>query len=334
MKFKHLINTLDYHHGQASRTIISGYPPILGKTMKEKASYYDKHLAWIHRSLIREPRGHANMLGSILTEPVTPEASIGVLYLHANGQFEMCGDSAFATAFAVLENGIVEPVEPITEFGMDTVAGLVKVKAMVNDGIVSQVSIENVPVFYINDYPITLSSGKKLTIEVAYGGLYYAFVDSHQVGLVLTPENSGSFIKLGMEIINIANNTLNIHQANQDETIKIDLTTFYDKQTDHKSDYKVCNIYPPGRMGRTPSGTGLSAHMALRFHKGQLKLNQDFVQKSIVGTIFTGKIIAQEKHNRLVPIISTKSYLMGINQFIIDPDDPFKEGFMFNNDQL
>jgi proline racemase len=335
MKFKHLINTLDYHHGQASRTIVSGYPPILGKTMKEKAAYYDKHLAWIHRSLIREPRGHANMLGSILTEPVTPEAAIGVLYLHANGQFEMCGDSAFATAFAVLENGIVEPVETLTEFGMDTVAGLVKVKAMVHNGTVNQVSIENVPAFYINDYQIKLSSGAQITIEIAYGGLYYAFVDSSQVGLALTPKNSDSFIKLGMEIINLANSSLNVYRKNKNERIKIDLTTFYNKREDQRSDYKVCNIYPPGRMGRTPSGTGLSAHLAIRYHKDQLKLYQNFVQESIVGTTFTGKVIAEDRHDGLVsytPIISTKSYLMGINQFIIDPDDPFKEGFAFNDD--
>ena len=333
MKFKHLINTLDYHHGQASRTIISGYPPILGNTMKDKAAYYDKHLAWVHRSLIREPRGHANMLGSILTEPVTPDAAIGVLYLHGNGQFEMCGDSAFATAFAVLENGIVEPVEPLTEFGMDTVAGLIKVKADVRNGDINLVSIENVPAFYINDYQITLSSGTQVTLEVAFGGLYYAFVDCSQIGFPLKPENANKLIKLGMEIINLANTSLNIRQEHMAEKVKINLTTFYEKLEDKKSDYLVCNIYPPGRMGRTPSGTGLSAHLAIRYHKKQLKLNQKFIQKSIVGTTFTGKIVDEEKkHDQrfYLPVISTKSFLMGINQFIIDPDDPFHEGFELN----
>ncbi len=333
MQFKHLINTLDYHHGQASRTIISGYPPILGKTMKEKAAYYDKHLSWIHRSLIREPRGHANMLGSILTEPVTSDAVIGVLYLHGDGQFEMCGDSAFATAFAVLENGIVEPVEPVTEFSMDTVAGLVNVKATVQNGNVNQVSIENVPAFYIDDYQITLSSGTQVTLEVAYGGLYYAFVDCNQIEFSLQPENAGHLIKLGVEIINLANTSLDFHQKQSAEKVKINLATFYEKLENGKSDYKVCNIYPPGRMGRTPSGTGLSAHLAIRCHKGQLKLHQDFIQKSIVGTTFSGKLTGKSKKQDQIsylPVISTKSYLMGINQFIIDDDDPFQEGFEFN----
>lgn len=90
MKFKHLITTMDYHHGQASRTIIAGYPPILGRTMVKKSRYYDDHLSWVHRSLIREPRGHANMLGSILTEPVSPEAAFGVLFLHAEGHSLRC----------------------------------------------------------------------------------------------------------------------------------------------------------------------------------------------------------------------------------------------------
>lgn len=295
MKFKHLINTLDYHHGQASRTVISGYPPILGSTMKDKSAYYDTHLSWIHRSLIREPRGHANMLGSILTEPVSPEAVIGVLYLHAEGQFDMCGDSAFATAFAVLENGIVETVEPLTEFSMDTVAGLVRVKAEVQKGCVSKVTFENVPAFYVDDYQVTLPSGIQLTLEVAYGGLYYAFVDSKLTGIPLKPENSGHFIKLGMEIINHANSTLDLTQNYLPHDASINLVTFYEKQEDQRSDYQVCNIYPPGRMGRTPSGTGLSAHLALRCHKDQLKLHQDFIQKSIVGTTFTGRLIGEKK---------------------------------------
>ncbi|MCD4677637.1 MAG: proline racemase family protein [Desulfobacula sp.] len=334
MKFKHLINTLDYHHGQASRTIISGYPPILGSTMKKKAAYYDKHLAWIHRSLIREPRGHANMLGSILTEPVSPEAAIGVLYLHAEGQFEMCGDSAFATAYAVLENGIVEPVEPLTEFAMDTVAGLVRVKAEVRDGSVNQVTIENVPAFYVEDYQTTLSTGTLVTLEIAYGGLYYALVDSNFIGISLKPKNAGRLIKLGMEIIGLANDTLNIRHNYPPYDININLVTFYEKLETQKSNYLVCNIYPPGRMGRTPSGTGLSAHLALRCHKGQLKLHQDFIQKSIVGTTFTGKLTGKSKKEGLVsyiPAISTRSYLMGINQYIIDPDDPFKEGFVLDD---
>lgn len=334
MKFKHLINTLDYHHGQASRTIISGYPPILGNTMKKKAAYYDKHLSWIHRSLLREPRGHANMLGSILTEPVSAEAAIGVLYLHAEGQFEMCGDSAFATAYAVLENGMVEPVEPLTEFAMDTVAGIVRVKAEVRDGCVNQVTIENVPAFYVKDYQTTLSAGTPVTLEVAYGGLYYAFVDSSQIGIALEPENAGRLIKLGMEIIGLANDTLNIRKNHPPQNVTINLVTFYEKLETLKSDYLVCNVYPPGRMGRTPSGTGLSAHIALRCHKGQLKLHQDFIQESIVGTTFTGRLTGENKKEGLVsyiPTITTKSYLMGINQFIIDPDDPFKEGFVLND---
>jgi len=246
----------------------------------------------------------------------------------------MCGDSAFATAYAVLENGMVEPVEPLTEFAMDTVAGIVRVKAEVRDGCVNQVTIENVPAFYVKDYQTTLSAGTPVTLEVAYGGLYYAFVDSSQIGIALEPENAGRLIKLGMEIIGLANDTLNIRKNHPPQNVTINLVTFYEKLETLKSDYLVCNVYPPGRMGRTPSGTGLSAHIALRCHKGQLKLHQDFIQESIVGTTFTGRLTGENKKEGLVsyiPTITTKSYLMGINQFIIDPDDPFKEGFVLND---
>lgn len=334
MKFKHLIHTLDYHHGQASRTIIAGYPPILGATMKEKAAYYDRHLAWIHQSLIREPRGHANMLGSILTEPVSPEAAVGVLYLHGDGRFDMCGDSAFATAFAVLENGMVTPREPVTEFAMDTEAGLVRVKADIRGGTVQRVTLENVPSFYIGDFSILLSDKRPLVLEVAYGGLYYAFVDAGQMGLSLTPDKSAQFIRLGMEILGLAETVLDIRHPHLHRKISLNLVSFYEKPDGETGVCQVCNIYPPGRMGRTPSGTGLSAHLALRCHKGRLTPGHDFIQKSIIGTTFTGRVIGTTQTEGLVsyiPAISTKSYLMGIHQFVLDPDDPFQEGFILEN---
>ncbi len=331
MQFRHLIHTLDYHHGQASRTIMSGYPPIPGRTMAEKAAFYDRHLSWIHRSLIREPRGHANMLGSIITEPVSPEAVVGVLYLHAEGQFEMCGDSAFATAHAVLENGMVPTTEPWTDFAMDTVAGPVRVRAGVENGKVLQVSIENVPAFYLGDRSLRLPNKKALTLEIAYGGLYYAFVDAGTAGLPLVLENGRALIGLGMEIIQKANADPDIRTMDPSRETAIQLVTFYEPLTDGTADYRVCNIYPPGRMGRTPSGTGLSAHMALRRHKKTLALHQDLIQKSMVGTTFTGRLTDsrdRDGHVCYTPVISAKSYLMGIHQFVIDPDDPFKEGFM------
>lgn len=324
---------MDYHHGQASRTIIAGYPPILGRTMAEKSGYYDEHLSWIHRSLIREPRGHANMLGSILTEPVSREASLGVLYLHAEGQFAMCGDSAFATAFAVLENGMVEPSAPVTEFAMDTVAGLVRVRAYVNQGVISRITLENVPSFYIGDYKIKIASGTPINIEVAYGGLNFAFVDSRQLGLSLAPENGKRIIQLGVEVLEKINVTVKFPYPHQEKDPTIHLVSFYTKNDSKENYYHVANVYPPGRMGRTPSGTGISSHMALRHHKDELRLDQDFIQESIIGTTFTGRLIDEIKKGQcmtVIPEITTKSYLMGIHQFVIDSEDPFREGFMLN----
>jgi proline racemase len=335
MKFRHLITTMDYHHGQASRTIIAGYPPILGLTMVGKARYYNEHLSWVHHSLIREPRGHANMLGSILTEPVSPEAAFGVLFLHAEGQFTMCGDSAFATAFAVLENGMVEPSIPVTEFGMDTVAGLVRVKAQIDQGVVTRVTLENVPSFYVGDYKIGIDQKTSVTIEVAYGGLYFAFIDSQQLGLMLAPENGKRIITLGMEILEKANTGLKIQYPYEELEQRIHLVTFYSKSSNKENHYRVANVYPPGRMGRTPSGTGISAHMALRYYKKELLLNRNFFQESIVGTAFTAKLTSESKKGSIlfvIPEITTKSYLMGIHQFIIDPEDPFKEGFVINDE--
>lgn len=131
-------------------------------------------------------------------------------------------------------------------------------------------------------------------------------------------------------MLEMANTRLKIQNPYEEQN-RIHLVTFYSKNCSKENHYRVANVYRPGRMGRTPSGTSISAHMAIRFHKKELLFNRDFIHESIVGTTFTGKLIGEIKechHWAVIPEITAKSYLMGIHQFIIDPDDPFREGFV------
>jgi proline racemase len=170
------IYAIDHHHGQASRTTLSGYPTIHGATMPDKANYYLENLSWLHESLMREPRGHKNMLGSILTAPVNEGSEFGVLFQHAFGLFPSCGDSTFATAFAALETGLVTPVEPITRFKLDTVLGPLKIEADVSDGIVSEVRFENVPSYEVGRIHLKVPGLGDIDLDVAFGGHYHGFV--------------------------------------------------------------------------------------------------------------------------------------------------------------
>ena len=328
MKFKHLITTLDYHHGQASRTIISGYPPIPGRTMAEKSDFFDTHLAWLGHCLCREPRGHANMLGSIITEPVNTGSKLGVLFLHPNGQFAMCGDSTIATAFAALESGIVTPVEPETTFDMDTPAGVIRVKAKVKNGVVEYVSYLNVPSFHLEDRQVHIANIGDLVVNICYGGLFYGLVDVDQIGLSIQTGSGPRLLELGTYILK---------SMRQDESNRlapaetgITLATFFEMIGDKPLTFRVANIYLPGILGRTPSGTGMSALMALQHAKGVLNVREPFIQESILGLRWEGAITDIDKNETqvtIVPEIRAKSYLMGFHQFVIDSDDPFQQGF-------
>ena len=329
MKFDRLITTLDYHHGQASRTIMSGYPPILGATMAEKARYYDDHLAWIHESLLREPRGHAGMLGSILTDPVDAESAVGVIFLHPQGQFEMCGDSTFATAFAVLESGIVTPTEPETRFTIDTVAGPVDITAQVEGGVVQHVAMTNVPSFYLGRVVHDIEGVGEVTIDVAYGGNQYAILDAQAIGLTASLEHSERIIRTGMKILD-GDQAILSSLADDRSKGQIDLVAFSEDVAGQDHTYRVAIVYRPGLMPRSPSGTGMSSQLALRYFTGDLALNEPAVQHGVLGTSFSGRVVEEVESDgkpAIITEIGAKSHLMGIHQFVIADDDPFRHGF-------
>ena len=166
---KKLIHAIDHHHGQANRTVLSGYPSIRGATMRDKEAYYLANMSWIHECLCREPRGHSAMLGSIVTDPVSPTSALGVLFLHANGLYDGCGDSTFGTAAAAVETGVVAAVEPVTRFTMDTVMGPLAIEVDVAGGIVSQVRYENLPSYHITQFALDLEGWGKVAVATAQG---------------------------------------------------------------------------------------------------------------------------------------------------------------------
>lgn len=331
MHIKNQLTTIDHHHGQASRTVVAGYPTIRGATMREKAHYYLENLSWIHESLIREPRGHRNMLGSIMTEPVSEQSAFGLLFLHANGLFDGCGDSTFCAAAAAVETGRVEVAEPVTRFSIDTVNGPLHVEVDIEDGIVSEVRFQNIPSYVAGQVDITHPDIGNVTVDIAFGGNYFGFMDGSRFGLTIDSINEKKIISHANSLWAALNDgalPLDVHTGT---TSKIELFTFVQKIGENH--YKVANVYKPGRMGRTPSGTGTSAHIALRYAKGEVDHSKPFVQESTLGLFFTAtaKPHALPTGNAVLPTIGTKSYLMGVHQFYIDPKDPYARGLMLED---
>lgn len=332
---RNIITCVDHHHGQASRTIVSGYPAIRGTTMREKVDYYAANMSWLHESMLREPRGHRNMLGAVLTDPVSENAAFGVIFLHPSGMFDGCGDSTFATASALIELGMVAASEPVTRFVLDTVLGPLAIEADVTNGVVREVRFQNVPSYHVGDIEIALSDGRTIGIEVSFGGLFYGFIDATSAGIELSQASEGLIVSTAQALWKNIGETTVLTDPASEKAAPIDLFTFVSREKqDHGSNYLAANVYRPGRMGRTPSGTGSSAHLALRVAKGIHNPDQPFVQRSLLGTRFTGtatRSVLPNGHPCVIPSIGAKSYMMGISQFVIDPADSFAHGFIFES---
>lgn len=334
MKLKNQIFAIDHHHGQASRTVLSGFPFIRGDTMRDKAAYYLENMSWVHESLIREPRGHRNMLGSIVTAPVAPGSAFGALFLHAYGLFDGCGDSTFSTAAAAIETGMVEPVEPQTRFAIDTVLGPLQIEADVTNGEITEVRFENVPSYHVGDVTIDVPELGPVTIQMAFGGLYFGFIDAASIGLEVAASAERDIILAAQKIFAAIGDSFDMTDRQNGQPVPLDLITFVKKDAEPANSYTVANVYKPGRMGRTPSGTGTSAHIALRSALGEYTPGERFIQRSIVGTHFTGTAVACDLPaggQGVRPVIGTKSYMMAISQFVIDPADSFGRGFVLES---
>jgi proline racemase len=330
MEIAKLITALDYHHGQASRTVISGYPPILGRDMREKSMFFEKKMSWLRKSLCREPRGHVNMLGTIITDPTGPNSTVGMLFFSAERQYDMCGDCLLCAVHALLESGMISKKERNTKFLVDTPAGPVRIKARIKNSTVERAAFENVPSFHYASTNLELNKRSPIKIEIAYGGLFFAFADARDLNLDLDPENSSMIIKSALEIKAALNASITIKHPEQSAPSEIALVTFYNREKKNPLTYRVANVYSPGIMGRTPSGTGTSAFMSVLENRGELDLEQPYIQESIIGTHFKGRLLSRlpvGEMNAFIPEISAKSYLMGIHHFVLNNDDPFREGF-------
>lgn len=272
------------------------------------------------------------MLGSIVTEPVTPEASFGVIFLHPSGMFDGCGDSTFATAAAAIETGLVPAQEPVTRFTIDSVLGPLQIEAEVQGGVVREVRFGNVPSYRVGAIEAALPDGRPVRIDVAFGGLYYGFIDATALGLSLTAETEADVVAIARGLWNRFDEGLELLDEETGTPARLDLFTFVErKPAEHGCHYLVANVYRPGSMGRTPSGTGSSAHMALRAAEGVIAPGEPFVQESVLGMSFRGRFTPCELASGragIHPVVGTKSYMMNIGQFVIDPEDPFARGFI------
>jgi proline racemase len=336
MRFGKLIIAVDSHTmGEPTRVVVGGIPHIPGKTMAEKKEYLEKNMDHIRTALMYEPRGHRDMFGSIITAPVNQEADFGIIFMDGGGYLNMCGHGSIGAVTVAIETGMVKAVTPVTHVKLDTPAGLVEARAKVEDNVVKSVTVRNVPAFlYEADVKIDVPELGQITTDIAFGGSFFAIVDAKQLGIKIEPSNVDDLIKAGMAIKRAANKQIKVQHPEKEHIKTIDLVEIYDDTENPNAHLKNVVIFGDGQADRSPCGTGTCAKMATLYAKGKLDLGQDFLYESIIGTVFKGRLIGATKvgpFDAVIPEITGNAYITGFNQFVIDPDDPVKYGFLLGS---
>jgi len=298
--------------------------------MQQKKEFLQKNLDNIRLTLMQEPRGHKDMFGAVITEPVNKEADLGVIFMDGGGYLNMCGHGSIGVVTAVIETGMISAVEPTTNVVIDTPAGTIKAKANVKNGKVESVSIINVESFFDKEVTIDLPNIGKISVDIAFGGSYFALVDADKLKQKIQPRNVNILIELGLLIRKIVNEKIDVEHPIHEHINTVDLVEIYERPSEDNPNYKNVVIFGQGQADRSPCGTGTSAKLATLFHKGEIKIGEDFVCESILGTKFFGKIVdtkQNKKYNGIMPEITASAYITGFNHFVVDEKDPLKDGF-------
>ena len=331
MKFSRMITGIDSHTmGEPTRIITGGIPAIPGATMAEKKQYLVDHMDYIRTALMNEPRGHRDMFGSIITAPCNSEADFGIIFMDGGGYLNMCGHGSIGAVTAAIETGMVKAQEPTTTVKMDTPAGLVTATAKVEGGLVSEVSIVNVPSFLLKKCTVDVPDLGPLELELSFGGSFFALVDARKLGVGVVPQNINKLVDMGLRIRECVNTQMDISHPELKHITTCDLVEFYDNPSHPDADYKNVVVFGQGQADRSPCGTGTSAKMAALFARGELG-KETFTYESIIGTLFKGRILDTTRvgeYEAIIPEITGAAFITGFASFVIDERDPVKHGFV------
>lgn len=329
------ITTCDVHTaGEPLRIITGGWPRFRGKSLLAKRLYLEEHHDFLRKAILWEPRGHANMYGCILTEKERPDSDFGVLFLHNQGYGTMCGHGIIGLVTYVLETGVIKAKGDHPVLKIDTAAGQVRAQAFLKGGRVNRVSFQNVPSFvYRLDQEINIPGFGRISVDIAYGGAFYAFCRAEDLKASLLPDSSNRLIDLGMRVKKAVMNTLPIrHPFEKKLSFLFGTIIIGSAHARSHHSRNVC-IFADGEVDRSPTGTGVSARAALLYARGEIRRGEVFVVESILGTCFKGcvkEVTSFGPYPAVIPEITGCAFITGRNELLISPDDPLKDGFFLH----
>jgi trans-L-3-hydroxyproline dehydratase len=327
------ITAIDAHTGgEPFRVITGGFPELSGDSILARRRWVKERFDHLRTALMWEPRGHADMYGCIVTPPVTPAADIGVLFMHNEGYSTMCGHGIIAITKVVLETGLLPMKAPETTVRIDSPAGLITARAQVAQGEVKSVRFQNVPSFVLAmDETVDVPGLGRVRYDIAFGGAFYAYVDAADVNVRCIPDDFRPLIERGMAIKRAV-------MANRDipHPFEPDLGFLYGTifvgppQGADAHSRNVC-IFAEGEVDRSPTGTGVSGRLAIHHARGEVGVDERIVVESIIGSRFSGRVLETTtfgNHPAVIPEVEGAAHICGRQEFLVDPTDPFRDGFI------
>lgn len=316
--------------------IVGGVPPPPGETLWEQS----RHIArdgTLRDFLLHEPRGGVYGHVNLLVPAVSPQADIGWIIMEPEDTPPMSGSNAMCVATVMIETGLVEMREPFTDLVIEAPAGLVRVRAVCRDGRVRHVTVTNVPSFADRlDADLEVAGMGTLRVDTAFGGDSFVIVDPAAVGLEVVPDQARDLVEAGRRITRAANEQLGFTHPQMPEWSHVSFTQFADPlfRENGVAVSRNAVVVQPGKLDRSPCGTGCSARMAVLHARGQLVAGERMIGRSIIGSRFDCTVEGEtdlESRPAIVPSLTGRAWLTGSFQFMLDPDDPWPGGYRLSD---
>lgn len=334
MQFKQVLNVVECHTGgENNKVVVGGIPPLKGNTMFEKKVWFENNLDHIRKFLLFEPRGCVTQCANLLVPSNNPQADMGYIILESEECPPMSGSNTICVATVILETGLIPMVEPVTQLTLEAPGGLITLECECSNGKVTNVRFINQPafVYHLNEEIIVPDFGP-VTIDVAYGGMTYALVDAESVGFKLVPDEARDLVVLGQKIKEAAAEQLEAIHPENSQIFGITQTEFTGPIEIKNGTLQSKNtvIVSPGRIDRSPCGTGTSARLAVMHAKGVINKGDTFGHLSIIDSYYEGEIVDMThvgNYEAIIPKISGQAFITGTAQYGLDPNDSLVEGF-------
>lgn len=331
MRWSKTVTVVGVHaEGEVGRVIVGGMLDVPGATMLEKMRHLNGKDDTIRRFTLYEPRGSAQMSVNLLLPPTRPDADAGFIVMQPDACHTMSGSNAMCVATALLETGILPMTEPQTTVRLDTPAGLITAVASCHDGRCEQVALDMVPSFVHHlDHPLDVPGLGRISVDAAYGGVHFVFVDAASVGVRVDPAHAREMVELAGRI-KVAARQIPVSHPEMEGGQSIEYVLFTDREPGPEGAYRNGNVIYPGRIDRSPCGTGTSARLAVLHARGEVAAGRSATFLSTIDSRFEGEVLRTTTvggRPAVIPRISGRAWIYGLYQLGVDPTDPYPLGY-------